>query len=149
MLLNFYLFFKLRLDTNVNSLDMQLGEFTYMTSKQVITIQVVKDRNNRSGSTRRHEDDSRSSFLVKGSTSTLEGCGTTKVNQRHKGLTLFSDEPRHKGLVHAPLSGALGGSTTPLHKEWGTHPQLNWRLPTPTTKLLQHKASFGGDFSQS
>ena len=77
---------------------MQLGEFTYMTSKQVITIQVVKDRNNRNGSTRRHEDDSRSSFLVKGSTSTLEGCGATKADQRHKGLTLFSGELRHKGL---------------------------------------------------
>ena len=112
---------------------MQLGEFTYMTSKQVKTsnmVQVVNDRNNRSGSTRRHEDDSRSSFLVKGSTSTLEGCGTTKVNQRHKSLTLFSGEPPHKSLVHALLSGALEGSTTPLHKGWGMHPQLNWRLPT-------------------
>jgi len=68
---------------------MQLGEFTYMTSKQDITSkqvktsnmeQLVKDRNNRSGSTRRHEDDSRSSFLVRGSTSTFGGVW------HHKGL---------------------------------------------------------------
>jgi hypothetical protein len=36
--------------------------------------------------------DSRNSFLFRGCMSTLEGCGATKANQRHKGLTLFSGE---------------------------------------------------------
>ena len=79
----------------------------------------------------------------------LEGCGTTKVYQRHKGLTLFSDEPRHKGLVHLPLSGALGGSTTPLHKGWGTHPQLNWRLPTTDHEAFTQSKLRGRTSSQS
>ena len=35
----------------------------------------------------------------------LEGCEHhhTRFAQHHKGLTLFSDELRHKGLVHLPL----------------------------------------------
>ena len=35
----------------------------------------------------------------------LKGCELhhTRFAQRHKGLTLFSGEPRHKGLVHLPL----------------------------------------------
>jgi hypothetical protein len=51
--------------------------------------------------------DSCSSFLVKGSTSNLEECDATKVNQLHKGLTLFSGEQHHIGLAHAVLSGCL------------------------------------------
>ena len=63
--------------------------------------------------------DSRSSFLVKGSTSTLEGCGATKANQRHKGLTLFSGEQRHEGLAHAPLSGCLKVATVTFTQRLG------------------------------
>ena len=45
-----------------------------------------------------------SSFL--GEYVSLERCElaqSSKLN-RHKGVTLFSDEPHHKGLVHLPLS---------------------------------------------
>ena len=38
-----------------------------------------------------------------------------RPTQRHKGLTLFSDEPHHKGLVHLPLSSiSRHASTTQL-----------------------------------
>ena len=73
-----------------------------------------------------------------GSTSRWRGASSPRrPTQRHKGLTLFSDEPHHKGLVHLPLSvtfnleahihNLIGGSRG--HHTWGTHPQLNWRLP--------------------
>jgi hypothetical protein len=55
-----------------------------MTTSKLSKIQVVKaikDRENREWSTQRHGCDSRSSFLFRGSTSTLERCGC------HKGLT--------------------------------------------------------------
>ena len=63
----------------------------------------------------------------------LEGCELhhTMFAQRHKGLTLFSDELRHKGLVHLPLLESFkaesGGFTMGLRH-------------TPTTKLgaLKH-----------
>ena len=53
------------------------------TSKlsKIQDIKAIKDRGNREWSTRRHGCNSRSSFLFRGSTSTLEGCGC------HKGLT--------------------------------------------------------------
>jgi hypothetical protein len=34
----------------------------------------------------------------------LERCEPTQRFNNHKGFTLFSDEPHHKGLVHLPLS---------------------------------------------
>jgi hypothetical protein len=55
-----------------------------MTNNKLSKIQqvkTIKDRSNREWSTWRQGCDSRSSFLFRGSTSTLEGCGC------HKGLT--------------------------------------------------------------
>jgi hypothetical protein len=55
-----------------------------MTTSKLSTIRyikAIKDRGNREWSTRRHGCNSRSSFLFRGSTSTLERCGC------HKGLT--------------------------------------------------------------
>ena len=65
-------------------------------------------------------DDSRSSFLLRGSTSTLEGCG------RHKGLTLFSGEQRHKGLAHVSTKGFPRGGNRAFTRFLGH---------TSTTKL--------------
>ena len=50
------------------------------------------------------EDVFPSSSLVKEYVS-LEGCELhhARLTQRHTSLTLFSDELRHKGLVHLPL----------------------------------------------
>jgi hypothetical protein len=55
-----------------------------MTTRKLSKIQyikAIKDRGNREWSTRRHGCNSRSSFLFRGSTFTLERCGC------HKGLT--------------------------------------------------------------
>jgi hypothetical protein len=52
-----------------------------------------------SGSDEDTRDDSPSFFLLRGSTSMLEGCGY------HKGLTLFSSEQRHKDLAHLSTKG--------------------------------------------
>ena len=49
--------------------------------------------------TRRHGDDSRSSLPLQEGTSTFGGVWLPqRPNQRHEGLTLFSDNPRHEGL---------------------------------------------------
>ena len=74
---------------------MQLGEFTYMTSKQVITIQVVKDRNNRNGDTRMIPV---VPSLLREVRLRWRGVAPHKANQCHKDLTLFSGELCHKGL---------------------------------------------------
>ena len=54
---------------------------------------------------------------------------SSKLN-RHKGVTLFSDEPHHKGLVHLPLSETFeaesGAFTTTI---WGTTHTRDWGLP--------------------
>jgi hypothetical protein len=67
------------LDTKVNSLDVQLGEFPYTwqaSIQQVINMIQVKERDNfNDGYTMIY---SRSSFLLRESTSTLERCGNTE-----------------------------------------------------------------------
>ena len=84
---------------------------------------------------------SRSSFLLRGSTSTLEGCGVTKTNQRHEGLTLFSGEQTTKVSSHSTKRDPSRRKPEPLHKAWGTTPQLNWRRPrTPRVSTTQRRA---------
>ena len=72
-----------------------------------------------------------SSFL--GEYVSLEGCELhrARLDQGHTGLTLFSDEPCHKGLVHLPLLESF--------KEESGAFTMSLRH-TPTTKLgaLKH-----------
>ena len=85
------------------------------TSNKVIAIEYFKHegyhnvkciskelgyRNNRS--TRRRG--SIPEFLLEREYVSLERCEPTQRFNNHKGFTLFSDEPHHKGLVHLPLS---------------------------------------------
>ena len=44
----------------------------------------------------------------------MERCEPTQRFNNHKGFTLFSDEPHHKGLVHLPLSVFLRGGIRSL-----------------------------------
>ena len=56
----------------------------------------------------------RSSFLVKGSTSALEGWAVLRP-PRHKDLTRFSDESRHEGLIHLSTMDSLRGGNQRLY----------------------------------
>ena len=42
-------------------------------------------------------------------------CGSTPYTEHHKGLTLFSGDPRHEGLGHASTKG------NPLRRETGLY----------------------------
>ena len=81
---------------------------------------------------RRDKDVLPSSSLLREYVS-LEGCELhhTWFAQRHKGLTLFSDELRHKGLVHLPLLESFKAES---------HALTTSLRHTPTTKLgaLKH-----------
>jgi hypothetical protein len=66
----------------VNSLDVQLDEFPTsekQASKQVTNKIQVRDRDNREVETGDTRIYSHSSFLLRGSTSTLERCGDTEA----------------------------------------------------------------------
>jgi len=119
-----------------------------MSTSKLSKIQVVKaikDRGNREWSTRRHGCNSRSSFLFRGSTSTLEGCGC------HKGLTnatkahpilrckLPPQRPSSlstKGFLKAEPAFTISGhdSTTELEA-----PKHNTMLSTTSSNISIHK----------
>ena len=67
----------------------------------------------------------RSSFLVKGSTSPLEGLAVLRP-PCHKGLTRFSDESHHEGLIHLSTKDSLRGGNRRLYTTSGAqlHNQL-------------------------
>jgi hypothetical protein len=87
--------------------------------------------------------DSCSFFLLSRNTSTLEGCGVTKANQRHKCLTIFSGEQTTKVSSRSTERWPSNWQPKPLHKGRGMHPQLNKRLPTTPTKIYNQSSSFG------
>ena len=104
-------------------------------------IKAIKDRGNREWSTRRHGCNSRSSFLFRGSTSTLEGCGC------HKGLTNATKAHpilRCKLPPQRPSSLSTKGflKAGPAFTILGTHPQPNWRLPSTTQCCQQQVAMY-------
>jgi hypothetical protein len=83
----------------VNLLDVQLDEFPTsdkQASKQIANKIQVRDRDHReveTGDTRMY---SRSSFLLRGSTSTLESCGDTEsTNATEAHLVLCGDPAYH------------------------------------------------------
>ena len=59
----------------------------------------------------------------------------------HKGLTLFSDEPHPRVWFTFHYQNPSRRNPEPLHRSWGTHPQLNWGLPNLarsfTTRMLR------------
>ena len=74
----------------------------------------------------------------------LEGCELhhTRLAQRHKGLTLFSGEPHHKGLVHLPLlEGESGAFTMSLGHTPTTELGAPEQLQVTTRGLNHHKES--------
>ena len=84
------------------------------------------ERGNRSGA----RGDTRfvyySSFLVKGSTSALEEWAVLYTATPQKGLTRFSDESRHEGLIHLSTMDSLRGGNRRLYTTSGAqlHNQL-------------------------
>ena len=90
----------------------------------------------------------RSSFLVKGSTSALEGWAVLYTATPQKGLTRFSDESRHEGLIHLSTIDPLRGgnrrlyttSGAQLHKQLGGSREGN-KLPQEQSSQIVTKRS--------
>ena len=82
-----------------------------------------------------------SSFL--GEYISLEGCELhhTRLAQRHKGLTLFSDEPRHKGLVHLPLLESFEAKSGAFTMSLGHTPTTELGAPQITNNLFTRNTS--------
>ena len=98
--------FQIRLDTKVNSLDMQLCEFTYMTrltTKQDIATQYIGDRIEVTESGARGDTEMIPvvPFICKKVRLRLEECGcNASQTNNHGGFTQISCEQRHEGLAH-------------------------------------------------
>jgi hypothetical protein len=83
---------------------------------------------------------SHSSFLLRGSTSTLERCGDTESTNSTK-LTLFSDEQATKASSF-PLSGGIGGTDRNPYTEVGAQLHNSIRGSQQKTTKLLHGGSF-------
>src|SRR3954468_11426310 len=83
---------------------------------------------------------SRSSFLLRGSTSTF-GEGVVSNHQRHERPPLFSNESHPTGSIHLPLYRQPSRWKPAPLQVWGTHPQLNRRLPNTSKLSKQSKTS--------
>ena len=76
-------------------------------------------------------------FLCKKVRLRLEECGCYESQTNsHEGFTQISGEQRHEAQPTSTKGFPRGGNRA-LHKDWGTHPQLNWRLPTNRHKGLE------------
>jgi len=76
--------------------------------------------------------------------STLEGCERHKrLAQCHKGLTLFSSEPRHKRPSSPSTIGILQGGNRSLYNKLGAriHNLIGGSQVTTTKPLQQEQAS--------
>ena len=71
----------------------------------------------------------------------LEGCEIhlARLTQRHTGLTLFSDELRHKGLVHLPLLESFKAESGAFTMGLRHTPTTKLRALKHTTNLLQQQ----------
>jgi len=113
-------------------------------------IKAIKNRGNREWSTRRHGCNSRSSFLFRGSTSTLEGCGC------HKGLTnatkahpilrckLPPQRPSSlstKGFLKAEPAFTISGHDSTTELEAPKHNTMLWT--TTSSNISIHKQGLG------
>ena len=87
---------------------------------------------------RRDEDVFLSSSLLREYVS-LEGCELhlARLTQRHTCLTLFSDELRHKGLVHLPLLESFKAESSALTTSLRHTPTTELGALKHTTNLLQ------------
>ena len=87
---------------------------------------------------RRDEDVFPSSSLLREYVS-LEGCEIhlARLTQRHAGLTLFSYELRHKGLVHLPLLQSLKPESDAFTTSLRHTPTTELGAVKHTTNLLQ------------
>jgi hypothetical protein len=93
----------------VNSLDVQLDEFLTsdkQASKQITNKIQVRDRDHREVETRDTMIYSRSSFLLRGSTSMLERCGDTESTNATEASSF-------------PLNGRIGGTDRNPYMELG------------------------------
>src|SRR4051812_28625982 len=72
-------------------------------------------------------------FLPTWSTSSLER-GWYQTTNATKVLPYSPVNLIPMGSIHASTIGALVGGNWNLSQGWGTSPQLNWRLPTNSTK---------------
>src|SRR3954471_15105571 len=64
------------------------------------------------------------------------GEGWYQTTNAIKGLPYSPVNLTPTGSIHASTIGALVGGNRNLSQGWGTSPQLNWRLPTNSTKGL-------------
>ena len=98
-----------------------------------------KEGINQSGSTRRRG--CISEFLLVKGVRLVGGVWVSprRPTQRHKGLTLFSDELRHKGLVHLPLLESLKAESGAFTKGLRHTPTTELGALKHTTNLLQQQ----------
>ena len=71
----------------------------------------------------------------------LEGCELhlARLTQRHTGLTLFSDELRHEGLVHLPLLESFEAESSAFTMSLRYTPITKLGALKYTTNLLQQQ----------